>query len=124
MGKDFGVIPASLIPAYDSTWDAVKPHGVSGAGAVGRKTVSTTAAELFAGASRLANRKMITIQVLTNQTSPIYISIGQAGVTTATGFPLEPGDVATLNFTSATASATAIYAISASDVSVSIMEVV
>ena len=124
MGKDFGVIPASLIPAYDSTWDTVKPHGVSGAGAVGRKTVSTTAAELFAGASRLANRKMIIIQVLTEQTSPIYISIGQSGVTTATGFPLEPGDVVTLNFTSATASATAIYAIAASDVSVSIMEVV
>lgn len=124
MGKDFGVIPAARIPAYDSTWDTVKPHGVSGAGAVGRKTVSTTAAELFAGASRLANRKMIIIQVLTEQTSPIYISIGQSGVTTATGFPLEPGDVVTLNFDSATASATAIYAIAASDVSVSIMEVV
>ena len=124
MGKDFGVIPASLIPAYDSTWDTVKPHGVSGAGAVGRKTVSTTAAELFAGASRLANRKMIIIQVLTEQTSPIYISIGQSGVTTATGFPLEPGDVVTLNFDSATASGTAIYAIAASGVSVSIMEVV
>lgn len=124
MGKDFGVIPAASLPAYDSTWDSVKPHGISGAGAVGRKTVSTTAAELFAGASRLANRKMITIQVLTDQTSPIYISIGQAEVTTATGFPLEPGDIVTLSFTSATASATAIYAISASDVSVSIMEVV
>ena len=124
MGKDFGVIPAARIPAYDATWDTVKPHGVSGAGAVGRKTVSTTAAELFAGASRLANRKMIIIQVLTEQTSPIYISIGQSGVTTATGFPLEPGDVVTLNFDSAIASTTAIYAIAASDVSVSIMEVV
>lgn len=124
MGKDFGVIPASLIPAYDSTWDSVKPHGVSGAGVVGRKTVSTTAAELFAGALRLANRKMITIQVLTNQTSPIYISIGQAGVTTDTGFPLEPGDVATLNFSSASSAATPIYAIASDSVSVSVMEVV
>jgi hypothetical protein len=123
MGKDFGVIPAARIPAYDSTWDTVKPHGISKAGAVGRKTVSTTAAELFAGASRLANRKMIIIQVLKAETSPIYISIGQDDITTSTGFPLDPGVIMTLNFDSATSSIP-IYAIATADVSVSVMEVV
>lgn len=55
---------------------------------VGVKTVGTVAAELFAGASRLITRGYM--EVYNAGTLPIYY--GASGVTTATGFIIQPGD--------------------------------
>jgi len=55
---------------------------------VGAKTVSTTAAELFAGASRLSWRYEM---IVYNESSvPVYW--GPSSVTTTNGFTLLPGD--------------------------------
>lgn len=56
----------------------------------GAKTVSTTAAALFAGASKLANRYMMI--VYNEGTIPVYF--GGSSVTTSSGFPILPGDFA------------------------------
>ena len=58
--------------------------------AVGRRTVTATAAELFAGASRLANRRRLVIR---NEDPVLRCLIGPATVSQQTGFPIEPGAV-------------------------------
>ncbi|NPV72087.1 MAG: hypothetical protein HPY55_15890 [Firmicutes bacterium] len=54
----------------------------------GVKTVTATAAEIFAGASRLAGRRFMAV---CNQSASIRIRIGGSAVTQQNGFPLEPG---------------------------------
>ncbi|WP_353853121.1 hypothetical protein [Dehalobacter restrictus] len=56
---------------------------------VGAKTVGTVAASLFAGASRLATRGYM--KVVNVGTLPVYY--GASSVTTATGIPVQPGEV-------------------------------
>lgn len=58
--------------------------------AVGRRTVTATAAELFAGASRLASRRRLVIR---NEDPVLRCLIGPATVSQQTGFPIEPGAV-------------------------------
>ena len=82
----------------------------------GAKTITTTAAEVFAGASRLANRYQMTIQ----NVGTLIIYIGGAYVTTANGFPLLPGDSITLSFKPDVA--TPIYAISTGSCAVRVVE--
>ncbi|ADY54725.1 hypothetical protein Sgly_0359 [Syntrophobotulus glycolicus DSM 8271] len=55
---------------------------------VGSKTVGTTAAEIFAGAQRLAGREYM--EVCNIGTLPVYW--GPASVTVNTGMPIQPGD--------------------------------
>lgn len=57
---------------------------------VGRRTATATAAELFAGASRLANRRRLVIR---NEDPALRCLIGPATVSQQTGFPIEPGAV-------------------------------
>ena len=89
---------------------------IKSAPVTGAKTITTTAAELFAGASRLANRYQMTIQNVDTQ----IIYIGAAGVTVENGFPLLPGDSITLNFKADVA--TPIYAISTDSNAVRVVE--
>jgi len=60
----------------------------------GAKTVVSTAAEIFAGASRLDNRHAM---VITNMGADI-VYIGAVGVTTSNGFPLFPQDTLRIEF--------------------------
>ena len=60
----------------------------------GAKTVTSTAAEIFAGASRLNNRH---IMVVTNTGADI-VYIGASGVTTSNGFPLFSQDTLRIEF--------------------------
>jgi len=62
--------------------------------ATGAKTVVSTAAEIFAGASRLDNRHAM---VVTNTGADI-VYIGDSGVTTSNGFPLVPQDTLRIEF--------------------------
>lgn len=89
---------------------------IDSAPVVGVKTVTTTAAELFAGASRLANRY---VMIVYNESSvPVYW--GPAGVTTTTGFTLLPQDSIVFQFDPTVA--TPIYFIAGSSASVRVVE--
>lgn len=90
---------------------AIKSAPVNGA-----KTVTTTAAEVFAGAARLSARYLMLIY--NDGTTPIYR--GGSGVTAATGFPIQPGDVAVLKFDPAVA--TPIYLIGTVSTSIRVEE--
>jgi len=104
-GKD--VIPIEVTGSYAT---------IDSAPVVGAKTVSTTAAELFAGASRLANRYAM---IVYNESSvPVYW--GASGVTTATGFHLLPQDSVVFQFSPSVV--TAIYFIAASSAAVRVVE--
>jgi len=60
----------------------------------GAKTVTSTAAEIFAGSSCLAGRHTM---VITNG-GVDHVYIGASGVTTNNGFPLFPGDTIRIDF--------------------------
>ena len=60
----------------------------------GQRTVSTTAAAIFAGASRLKDRFQMT--VFNESDTTVYY--GDSSVTVGTGFPLLSGDSATFYF--------------------------
>ena len=89
---------------------------IKSAPVTGAKTITSTAAEVFAGASRLANRYQMTIQ----NTGTLIIYIGAAGATVENGFPLLPGDSITLAFKPDVA--TPIYAISTGSNTVRVVE--
>lgn len=90
---------------------------IKSAPVAGAKTVTTTAAELFAGASRLANRYALIV----NNESGLPIYIGPSGVTAASGYPVLPGD--SLALTLSPSAAIAIYAISTGSAAVRVLEV-
>jgi hypothetical protein len=83
---------------------------------VGAKTVATVAAEIFAGVSRLANRYLMSLY---NESS-LIVYWGGSGVTTATGYPLLPGDSVVISFDKTVA--TAIYCISSGSAAVRVVE--
>lgn len=60
----------------------------------GAKTITTTAASLFAGASAVAGRYQMT--VYNDGAVPVFW--GGSGVTVGTGFPLFPGDFMVFHF--------------------------
>ncbi|MBC7340882.1 MAG: hypothetical protein H5U02_00250 [Clostridia bacterium] len=106
-GTGTGSAPVQLTGSYAT---------IDSAPVVGAKTVTTTAAELFASASRLANRYAM---IVYNESSvPVYW--GPSGVTAATGFPLLPQDSVVFQFNSSVA--TAIYFIAASNAAVRVVE--
>lgn len=61
----------------------------------GLKTVTATAAEVFAGASRLNNRRRMLIR---NEDQVLRCRVGSASVTQQNGFPLEPGATIEMEF--------------------------
>lgn len=81
-------------------------------------TVTATAAEIFAGASRLAGRRKMIIK---NEDDVLRIRIGDASVTQQNGFPIEPGAVFEFSFDPAVD--VPVYAISeGADVEVAVIE--
>ena len=90
---------------------AIKSAPVTGA-----KTVTSTAAEIFAGASRLANRYMMIIH---NESSEV-VYWGPSSVTTSTGFPLLPQDTIVLHFDPSVA--TPIYMVANNNAPVRVVE--
>ena len=73
----------------------------------GIKTVTATAAEVFAGATRKANRRKLIIR---NESTALRFRVGKSDVTQQNGFPVEPG--ATIIFEFDPKTAVPIYAIS------------
>jgi hypothetical protein len=61
----------------------------------GIKTVTATAAEVFAGASRLNNRRRMIIK---NEDPILRCRIGSSSVSQQNGFPLEPGATIEMEF--------------------------
>lgn len=86
---------------------APSPDTVTNTPVTGVKTITATAAAVFAGASVLASRKQLGIR---NDDTVNRIRIGPSGVTQQNGYPVEPGASAEFRFDAATANA--IYAIS------------
>ncbi len=86
---------------------------------VGAKTVTATAAEIFAGASIKASRRKLIIR---NEDPVLRLRIGPSTVTQQNGFPVEPGASVKIQFDPATA--VPIYGISeGAALSVAVMEV-
>ena len=86
---------------------------------VGVKTVTATAAEIFAGASAKANRRKL---ILKNEDPVLRFRVGPSNVTQQNGFPVEPGAVVEFQFDPSTA--IAIYAISeGANIQVAVMEI-
>ncbi len=73
----------------------------------GVKTVTALAAEIFAGASRLAGRRKM---ILKNEDPILRFRIGSNTVTQQNGFPVEPGGIVELDFDPEVA--VSVYAIS------------
>jgi len=73
----------------------------------GVATVTATAAEIFAGASRKASRRRMLIK---NEETALRIRVGGSAVTQQNGFPIEPGSVLEIEFDPTVA--VPIYAIS------------
>lgn len=89
---------------------------IKSAPVVGAKTITTTAAEIFAGASRLTNRYAM---IVYNESSvPIYW--GPSSVTTSNGFTLLPQDSIVFQFNPAVA--TAVYFVANSNATVRVVE--
>jgi hypothetical protein len=82
----------------------------------GAKTVSTTAAEVFSGASRLANRYLLGI----SNEGTVPIEIGDSSLAIGSGWKLQPGDSLTLQMSPT--SPLAIYAIAQSSCPVKVVE--
>lgn len=95
---------------------ALKNRSIKSAPVTGVKTVTTTAADVFAGASKLASRYTMVIQ--NKGTVPIYW--GGSTVTVSNGIEILPGDV--YRFTFDPTVVTAIYCISAADCEIRVVE--
>jgi len=90
---------------------------VKSAPVVGAKTVTTTAASIFAGSAALPDRYAMTVY----NDSSYTIYWGPSGVTTSTGMPILPGDSVTFEFSQSVV--TAIYMIAAASAAIRVMEV-
>lgn len=77
-------MPEILLPNRDDVLNSV----TTSAPVVGTKTITATAAEVFAGASAKANRRRLVIK---NEDPVPRLRVGPASVTQQTGFPVEPG---------------------------------
>jgi hypothetical protein len=106
-------MPKLYLPTKDDALNSTVRTPVTGIA-----TVTATAAEIFAGGSRLAGRRKM---VLKNESEELRVRIGSASVTQQNGFPLEPGAVFEIEFDPETD--VPIYAISeGNEVSVAVME--
>ena len=94
-------------------------ESMTSAPVVGVKTVTATAAEIFAGASAKSNRRKL---ILKNEDPVLRFRIGPSTVTQQNGFPVEPGAVVEIQFDPSTY--VPIYAISeGASLQVAVMEI-
>ena len=92
---------------------------ISSAPVTGRKTVTSVAAEIFAGASRKSGRSKL---ILRNTSDSLAIKIGSSDLTDTNGFSIEPGAMIELDMNPL--ADVPIYAISsAGNVEVEVMEI-
>lgn len=114
-GKATGVSPENALPVQLSgSIETVVDNP-----ATGIKTITTTAAELFAGAYAKTNRRKLIIK---NEDQSLRFRIGKADITQQNGFPVEPGAVVIIPFDPAVI--VPIYAISeGASLQASVMEV-
>jgi len=85
----------------------------------GIKTVTATAAEIFAGGSVKASRRKLIVK---NESRTMRFRVGKSNVTQQNGFPVEPGAVVGFEFDPAVA--VPIYAISeGANLEASVMEI-
>lgn len=92
------------------------PDRMKAVPAVGVKTVSTTAADIFAGTTKLSGR--YSMMVYNESSTTVYW--GAAEVTTATGFPLLSASSVTFQFDTSTV--TSIYFIATANSSIRVVE--
>jgi len=86
---------------------------------VGSKSVTATAAEIFAGASVKASRRKLVIR---NEDTALRLRVGSSSVTQQNGYPIEPGATVEIQFDPATA--VAVFGISeGAALNVAVMEV-
>lgn len=83
------------VPVSDAYPIPTKPVGGMATPVTGVVTVTATAAEIFAGASRKAGRRKMLIR---NEDGAIRIRVGASSITQQNGFPIEPGAVLELDF--------------------------
>jgi len=94
-------------------------ESMTSAPVVGVKTVTSTAAEIFAGSSAKPNRQKL---ILKNEDPVLRFRIGPSTVTQQNGFPIEPGAVVEIQFNPSTA--VTVYAISEGvSLQVAVMEI-
>lgn len=106
-------MPEILLANRDDTLNYTMRTPVTGV-----KTITATAAELFAGGSRLAGRRKMIIK---NEDAALRFRIGPSSVTQQNGFPMEPGAVVEISFDPSVS--VPIYAISeGANLSVAVME--
>lgn len=105
--RDYWKAVSDWVTGASASKPRVVAVGISSSPVTGVKTVTSTAAELFAGSSRKSGRTVMTVRNVSNS---IRIRIGPSGVTDVNGFSLEPGDAVELNFDPAVV--TPIYAVS------------
>lgn len=109
-GTEIGTVAAPVpvsVAGASINLTAPSPDTVTNTPVTGVKTVTATAAEVFAGASVLSSRKQLSIR---NDDAVIRIRVGSSGVTQQNGYPVEPG--ASVEFCFDAATAKSIYAIS------------
>jgi len=105
-----GNLPVQLTGSIES---------MTSAPVVGVKTVTSTAAEIFAGSSTKPNRQKL---ILKNEDPVLRFRIGPSTVTQQNGFPIEPGAVVEIQFNPSTA--VPVYAISEGvSLQVAVMEI-
>ena len=85
--------------------------------ATGSRVISTTATEIYAGSAPLDGRRLLIIR---NEDGPAIVRIGGADVTINSGFSIAPQSA--ISFDLEPSNPISIYAISETDVTVSIME--
>ncbi|WP_029688881.1 hypothetical protein [Thermoanaerobacter sp. A7A] len=95
-------MPEIVLPNRDDTLNSTMRAPV-----VGVKTITATAAEVFAGVSALSGRRKMIVK---NEDAVLRFRIGPSNVTQQNGFPVEPG--AAVEFEFDPSNAVQIYAIS------------
>lgn len=113
-GHDDGSTARIIRTTSDGRID-MKAFGITSI-VVGAKTVTTMAAELYAGASRLANRWKMKVY----NCGQDVVYLGPSGVTVSNGYPLLPGQDITFFFDPG--ADVAIYGIAESNVNVRVLE--
>lgn len=83
-------MPEIILPNRDDVLNYTVRTPVTGI-----KTVTATAAEIFAGASALSGRRKM---ILKNEDPILRFRIGSSSVTQQNGFPVEPGAVIEIDF--------------------------
>jgi len=87
------------LPTNEQIESLIKIHGISSAPVTGTKTlVPGVATEVFAGASKKANRTLMTIKNISKYSNPLRLRLGESTVSDTKGFIIEPQATLVLYF--------------------------